>query len=256
MIDRIILPTSVEANTPVTLQVIARDPDKDKLTIIWEASAGVVDKAVWTAPNSATQVVISVHVSDQNSPTVTMTKTVNVIASTKPHEPQDEPFVGEPNPPQEPPVIQEPDPPAPVEGPRWIITNQGLTYDSGDGVVDTVQLGDRFDALLADAKFKFHGKGGDGLAIFDHPNIGPFGARFDNNVLFMINTLNGKYKTAEGIGVGSSEAEMLRAYKDVPVVWVNADDGTRHAIYKSLNYAFGVEFKGGKIDIVTIINVD
>ena len=84
VIDRIILPISVQANTPVTLQVIARDPDTDKLTIIWEASEGIVEKQVWTPPDRAAQVVVSVHVSDKTNPTVTLTKNVTVIKTPEP----------------------------------------------------------------------------------------------------------------------------------------------------------------------------
>ena len=68
VIDQLILPDRIEANTPLKLQVITRDADKDKLSIVWEVSEGTVDADVWTSPNRATQVVISVHVSDRENP--------------------------------------------------------------------------------------------------------------------------------------------------------------------------------------------
>ena len=51
VIDRVILPNQIEANIPLKLQVITRDADKDKLTIIWGGSEGTIDNDVWTSPD-------------------------------------------------------------------------------------------------------------------------------------------------------------------------------------------------------------
>ena len=79
VIDRLILPDRIEANTALKLQVITRDADKDKLSIVWEVSEGTVDDDVWTSPNRATEVVISVYVSDGENPAVSQTRNVTVM---------------------------------------------------------------------------------------------------------------------------------------------------------------------------------
>ena len=98
VIDQLILPDRIEANTPLKLQVITRDADKDKLSIVWEVSEGTVEADVWTSPNRATQVVISVHVSDGENPAVSQSKNVTVV----------KPVTVEPVTVEPPPVVLEP----------------------------------------------------------------------------------------------------------------------------------------------------
>ena len=98
VIDRVILPNQVEANTPLKLQVIARDADKDYLTIVWEVSEGTIAGDVWTPPDRATQVVISVHVTDGTNPAAIQSKNVTVLKQE----------TAEPPPIVQPPVVQEP----------------------------------------------------------------------------------------------------------------------------------------------------
>ena len=201
VIDRIILPASVEANTPVTLQVIARDPDKDKLTIIWEASAGVVDKAVWTAPNAATQVVVSVHVSDKTNPTVTLTKNVTVIKT--PELAQSQPMVQPPTPETQPTPEPPPPPPKPEPKPDPIADFQpGIQPGIG---IAAIRIGDTLAEVEAiHGKSDFRGEG-----IFRYGHLGISFAMTNNRVSTIL-LFSGKLnlKTKGGNGIGSRRADV------------------------------------------------
>jgi len=209
VIDRIVLPASVEANQTVTLQVLARDTDTDKLTIIWEASEGTVDKTVWTAPNRATQVVVSVHVSDRTNPTVTLTKNVTVIKPSQPVEPPPT-EIQPPTPTPEPPTPQPqptPEPPLPEPKPDPIKAFQpGIQPGVGIAAI-------RVGATLAEVE-AIHGKSEfRGEGVFRYEALGISFAMTNNRVstiLLVADKLN--LKTEGGLGIGSRRADVEREF--------------------------------------------
>ena len=139
IIDRLILPNQIQANTPLKLQVIARDTDKDKLSIVWQASEGTIESDVWTPPDKATQVVISVHVTDKINATVTKSQTVTVIAPPPPLV-----VVQEPKP--EPPPAQEPEPSPEPEA--WnIVRGVGIEHVSPNGDRIRVPIGETLQVV-------------------------------------------------------------------------------------------------------------
>ena len=212
VIDRVILPNQIEANTPLKLQVITRDADKDKLSIVWEASEGTVADDVWTPPNRATQVVISVHVTDGKNPTVTQSKNVNV---TKPKtaDPLPQPLPppqreSEPSPPQ-----PEPEPllPEPEVGEAWnIIGKVGIEHVTPGqeplkiSIDDTVQ---QVNAVAEQGRWS-----GDNTQILFHPRLGNFICFYENGRTIGITVTNARYKTAEGISVGSHLNDVVAEY--------------------------------------------
>ena len=191
VIDRLILPTQVEANTPVNLQVIARDPDKDKLSIIWEVSEGSVNDDVWTPPNRATQVEVSVHITDGINPTVSLSKGVVVIKTEAPP-----PIAQQPPQPvtQNPPVAQEP-----------IIDANLITPGTGAA---GIKIGDKLNKVK-----KLYGnpiQEEDDIFIF-RKDLLILGVSIEQDAVFIL-TLAGKgdMKTRGGNGLGS-HWEKVRA---------------------------------------------
>ena len=105
VIDKLIIPSEVEAGTKIALQVSKHDADGDQLTVNWEIGVGSLNKfsEEWTAPDHATNVRITVFVSDGINETVSASKDVKVIvppAKTPPPSPP--PTVTTP---QQPPTV-------------------------------------------------------------------------------------------------------------------------------------------------------
>ena len=82
IIDRVIVPESVQAGERVKLEVIAHDADGDKLTYSWEVSEGTVDAVgVWTVPSDATRATVLVRVGDGvNSAVASSPISVEIVA--------------------------------------------------------------------------------------------------------------------------------------------------------------------------------
>ena len=224
VIDRLILPTEIEAGTQLTLQVIARDPDKDKLSIIWQASQGTIENNVWTPPNHAAQAVISVHVTDKINPTVTQQHTINVIAP-------------EPPPPPEPPPISEPQPP-PTQEPlepaqSWRIAQKvGLVYEQDGQPIAKVTLGDSLQVIKSISKEWLQSEDDARIFAFDIPQIGLLLCHFRNGKVAGIVTDDKRFKTDGGIGIGSH-------LNDVKAIYGKSNDiqGAYHT-YPQLGYIF------------------
>ena len=85
-IGRVIVPQEVKAGEKVKLEIIAHDPDGDKLTYKWEVSEGTVDAVgVWTVPAEATSATVFVHVSDGVNTSVASSKiSVEIVAPPDP----------------------------------------------------------------------------------------------------------------------------------------------------------------------------
>ena len=86
IIDRVIVPEQVKAGEKVKLEVVAHDPDGDKLTYKWKVSMGTVNAAgVWTVPAEATSANVLVHVNDGvNSSVVSSKISVEILPPSGP----------------------------------------------------------------------------------------------------------------------------------------------------------------------------
>ena len=232
VIDRVILPNQIEANTPIKLQVITRDVDKDSLTIIWEVSAGTVADDVWTPPDRATQVVISAHVTDGKNPTVTQSRNVTVTKTQ----------TVEPPPPQpEPP--DEPD----VSGEWNIIGRVGIEHVAPGQETVKVSIGDTVEQVNALAiRAEWLGHDNQTLA---HPRLGAFHCLYENGKTIGITIADARYKTAEGIGIGSHTDDMVAKYGEPD----NIDRGKQLTFYNY--FKSGYIFGFGDTKHVVIITV-
>ena len=199
IIDRLIVPNQVEANTPLKLQVIARDADKDFLTIIWEVSEGTVAGNIWTPPDRAVEVTISVHVTDRTNPIVTESRKVTVNKELIP-EPQ--PPLVQPELPLPPPLETEPSPREPKVVEAWTITGRvGIEHIAPGQEPLRVSIGDTIEqvnALAIRAEWR-----GDDTQILFHPRFGEFACVYKNEKVSTILTDEARFKTPEGIGIGS-----------------------------------------------------
>ena len=247
VIDRVILPNQVEANTPLKLQVIARDADKDYLTIVWEVSEGTIAGDVWTPPDRATQVVISVHVTDGTNPAAIQSKNVTVLKQE----------TAEPPPIVQPPVVQEPLlPPQPEpELPRepevveaWnIIGRVGIEHVAPGQEPLKVSIGDTIEQVNAIA-LRAEWRGDDGQLLF-HPRFGEFHCLYKNGKVATITTDQARFRTPEGIGVGSHINTVKAKYGEPDLV----DQGVQFTSH--LYFGHGYLFSTRGNDLVLIITV-
>ena len=201
VIDRLILPDQIKANTPLELQVITHDADKDKLSIVWEASEGTIEGDIWTPPNRATDVVISIHVSDGTNLVVSQSKTVTVIKPVT----------------VEPPIALEeqrsPDPP-PREAEAleaWnIIPGVGIEYVAPGKETIKVSIGDTIEQVTALAERSDWIE--DNSQIHFHPRLGDFYCIYENGKTVAIGVFHAVFKTREGIGVGAHVDDVIAEY--------------------------------------------
>ena len=247
IIDRLVAPNRIEANTQVKLQIIARDAENDYLRITWEASEGTIAGDVWTAPDRAAKVVISVHVSDGINPPVTESKNVTVLKEE----------TAEPPPIVQPPVVQEPSPPQPerelpppepevVEA--WkIIGKVGIEHVAPGQETLKVSIGDTIEQVNAIA-LRAEWKGNDGQILF-HPRFGEFHCLYKNGKVSAITTDQARFRTPEGIGVGSHINTVKAKYGKPDLV----DQGVQFTSY--LYFGHGYMFSTRGNDNVIIISV-
>ena len=244
IIDEFIVPDKVDAIDAVQLQVIARDPDKDMLTIVWGATEGTVYGSRWLAPNRSTEVVISVHVSDGENPPVSQTKTVTVIK---------EPITLLPAlplvvPPPLPPVQPEPLPREPEVVGAWnIIGRVGIEYVAPGQETVKVSIGDtveRVNALAIRAEWK-----GNDSQVLAHPRLGAFHCFYEDGKTIGITIADARYKTAEGIGIGSHTDDVVAKYGEPD----NIDEGVKLTFYNY--FQSGYIFGFGDTKHVVIITV-
>lgn len=213
VIDRLILPDRIEGNTALKLQVIARDADKDKLSIVWEASEGKVDDDVWTSPNRATEVEISVHVSDGENPAVSQTRNVTV---TKPL-------------PVEPPSValeqqRDPDTPPPdpeVAGVWNIIPRVGIEHVAPGEETIKVSIGDTIEQVNALAELSEWLN--DESQIHFHPRLGDFHCIYEDGKTAAISIFHSGFKTKEGISVGAHVNDVIAEYGNPDEIRENED---------------------------------
>ena len=247
IIDRVIVPNRVEASTPLKLQIIARDADNDKLTVIWEVSEGTIADDIWTPPDRATKVVISVHVTDRTNPVVTQSKNVIVIKQE----------TAEPPPVVQPPVVQEP-PPQPEPEPElppepevveaWnIIGRVGIEHVAPGQETLKVSIGDTIKQVNAIA-LRAEWRGDDGQILF-HPRFGEFHCLYKNGKVATITTDQARFRTPEGIGVGSHINTVKAKYGEPDLV----DQGVQFTSY--LYFGHGYLFSTRGNDNVIIISV-
>ena len=216
VIDQVILSNQVEANIPLKLQVITRDVDKDKLSIVWEVSEETVAGDVWTPPDRATQAVISVHINDGTNPTVTQSR--NITVNKEPPEPSP--------PPAEPEVVE-----------AWnIIGRVGIEYvEPGQGTLK-VSISDTFEqvnALAIRAEWK-----GDDTQILFHPRFGEFACIYKNGKVSTLITDQARFKTPEGIGVGSHINDVKAKYGEPDRVAQGVQ--FKSYMYFDLGYMFSI----------------
>lgn len=222
IIDRLILPDKVEANTPLKLQVIARDADQDNLSIVWEVSEGTVDDDVWTTPDRATEVVISVHVSDHTNPTVTQTRNVIVNKELPP-----------------PPLVQpEPLPGEAVGAGEWnIIGRVGIEHVAPGQETLKVSIGDTTEEVNAIAQH-IEWLREDSQILF-HPRLGQFHCVYEDGKTIAITIADDLYKTAEGIRVGSHVDDVVAEYGNPDDI--NPGEQVTFHTYFRRGYIFGFD---------------
>ena len=227
VIDRVILPDRIEANTPLELQVITRDADKDKLSIVWEASEGTVDADVWTSPNYATEVVISVHVSDGENPAVSQSKNVTVIKSVTvepPIVPAEQPS---PDPlPREPEALE-----------AWnIIPRVGIEHVAPGQETIKVSIGDTVEQVNALAERSEEVD--DNNRVHFHPRLGDFHCIYQNGRTVAISVFHDGFKTKEGIRVGVHIDDVILEYGDPDDI--GEGENFRFYMYFAHGYMFSV----------------
>ena len=241
-IDALILPQKVEAGSTVNLQVVARDAENDNLTINWQVSEGHVDIAtsIWTAPKDTTTVEITVFVSDRSNEAVSAKKSVEVIDTTPPPEPPPPPpVVSTPLEPVVPePVVPEPEPVGQEDA--RIILRLGLvliTPGLENLGVSVEQSIDELRRLYGEPVKRV----GSELLYFDAPRIGAFAVSPENNKVRSILIADPRYKTAEGIGIGSDRAEVLKAYGKPHVE--DAVNRFDHYDFKGISFAYDANWQ-------------
>lgn len=246
VIDLVILPNQVEANTQVKLQIIARDADKDYLAIVWEASEGTVAGDVWTSPDRATKVVITVHVSDGFNPPIAQSRNVFINKEALPEsEPPPPSIQSEPPPPQ-------PEPEPPVREPEvveaWnIIGKVGIEHVAPGQETLKISIGDTIEQVNALAEHA-EWRGDDGQLLF-HPRFGEFHCLYKNGKVATITTDQARFRTPEGIGVGSHINTVKAKYGKPNLV----DQGVQFTSY--LYFGHGYLFSTRGNDLVLIITV-
>ena len=244
VIDRVILPNQVEANTPLKLQVIARDADKDYLTIVWEVSEGSVDADVWTPPDRATQVVISVHVTDGTNPTVTQSRNVTVNKEPPP-EPEPPPPLVQPEPPSPQPELP-PREPEVVEA--WnIIGKVGIEHIAPGQETLKVSIGDTIEQANATA-LRAEWRGDDGQLLF-HPRFGEFHCLYKNGKVATITTDQARFRTPEGIGVGSHINTVKAKYGEPDLV----DQGVQFTSYLYFGHGYMFSTRGNNLALIITV---
>ena len=244
VIDRVILPNQIEANIPLKLQVITRDADKDKLTIIWGASEGTINNDVWTSPDRATQVVISVYVTDGKNPTVTQSRNITVNK-----EPTPEPEL--PLLPETPlPTQPEPEPPPPepeVVGAWNIIGKVGIEHVAPGQETLKVSIGDTVEQVNALA-LRGEWRGNDDQILF-HPRFGEFHCLYKNGKVSTITTDQARFKTPEGIGVGSHINDVKAKYGEPDQI----AQGVQFTSYMYFGHGYMFSTRGNdRVLIITI----
>ena len=90
IIDRLMVPEKIKAGEKVKLEVVAHDPDGDKLTYKWKVSDGTVDAAgIWTVPREPMNAAVLVHVSDGINKSVESSKiSVEILPPSEPLAPE------------------------------------------------------------------------------------------------------------------------------------------------------------------------
>ena len=245
VIDRVILPNQIEANTPLKLQVIAHDADKDYLAIAWEVSEGTVAGDVWTPPDRAAQVAISVHVTDGTNPTVIQSRNVTVTKqqtvdpptlTEPPPPPQPEPSPPEPELEPTPPQPEPESPPHEPEGPKtWnIIPRVGIEYIAPGQEILTIFIGDTREQVITLAErteWVDHE-----TQILFHPRLGEIRCFYKEGKVAAITVNHPRYKPQEDVRVGMDIDAAITKYGEPDKI----NQGEKFAAY--LYYAHGYLF--------------
>ena len=223
------------ATYPVTLRVLATDPDNDELTIIWEVPEGTVDDEVWIAPDRATETVITVHVSDGIHPPVSESHNITVNKLPPIRTPL-------------PPIQTHYEPPPVPDFEIWsIASGWGIEYVVPGKVSIKVSIGDTVEQVNAIA-LRAEWRGDDGQLLF-HPRFGEFHCLYKNGKVATITTDQARFRTPERIGVGSHINTVKAKYGEPDLV----DQGVQFTSY--LYFGHGYLFSTRGNDNVIIISV-
>ena len=185
----------VLATYRVKLKVLATDPDKDELKIVWEASQGIVNNDIWTPPDRATEVVVSVHVSDGINPPVSESQSIIV---------EKLPPIRTPRLPTQ--THYEP-PPVPDFEIWSIASGWGIEYVVPGKVSIKVSIGDtveQVNALVERSEWLEN----DGQILF-HSKLGEFLCFYEEGKIVSISVTSPRYSTPWGISVGSHVDEVI-----------------------------------------------
>ena len=237
IIDVLIVPNQVDAIATVIFQVIARDPDNDRLSIVWGASEGTTYGDSWIAPNRSTEVVISVHVSDGKNLPVSQTKTITVIKKPITLPPVLPPVVPPPLPP---PVQVQPEPPPrePEVAGAWnIIGRVGIEHVAPGQEKLKVSIGDtiaQVNALAIHAEWI-----GDDNQTLANRRLGAFHCFYEDGKVIGITVVDDRYKTPEGIGAGMHIDDAVAKYGEPDTI----ERGVQFTFYNYFRsgYIFGFD---------------
>ena len=90
---------------------------------------------------------------------------------------------------------------------------------------------------------------------WDHLRLRPVTFGRDDQKVRGLTTSDASFKTAQGIGIGSTRQEMVAAYGP-PTAITEANDRQTHVIYDSLGISFRVSKAQEKIDLINVFTPD
>ena len=236
VLREIYVPDPVIANYPVTLRLLASDPDKDELVIVWEVSEGTMEGDVWTPPDRVTEVVVSVHVSDGINPPVSESQNITVKRLS-------------PIPTPRLPIQTHHEPPPVPDFEIWsIASGWGIEYVVPGKVSIKVSIGDTIEqvnALAERARWLENGS-----QVLFHPKLGEFLCFYEAGKIVSITVNDARYKTPWGISVGSHVDQVIAMHGQPDKITPNKE--LTVYMYIAERYLFGIlpNKRVGSISIV------
>ena len=216
VIDEFLVPETLETGSRIQLIVVAHDANRDILNYAWSVDGGTLRSANtttvwWDTPMVPAVYRVTVHVTDSINPLVKKTGLVTVK-----RKPEPVPITPTPPPSQYvPPIVSDPPPtpepvtPAPKEEAR-IVPRQGLIMITPGKETVGVRIGDTLNSLKV-----LYGEPEPtqvGGLIFRSDRLGEFACGFRGDKVRSILTVDRRYKTVGGNGVGSRRADVLKEF--------------------------------------------